>query len=113
MPTPHNEIGTKGGGLISEELKKMLVPIVITLVISFGGSWYANQQSQAELRYQTQANKEAIAVNLAAIKANSEAINQVVISMARFSEAQSRIAEDLKRLQDDQRMNNAQMNRQR
>lgn len=102
-----------GNGLVSNDLKKMLIPIAITLLISFGGSWYAAQQSQGEIRFKTDANKEAIAQNAANIKQLADAQNQIVIQMARFSEAQARIAEDLKQLQQDQRNNNFQMNRQK
>ncbi len=110
---PNDSTSTPQGAMISSDLKKMLVPVVVTLALSLGGSWFAAQQSQSEIRFQTQANKEAIAVNAAAIKANSDALNQIVISLAKFSEAQSRLAEDVKQIQSDQRINNAQMNRQR
>lgn len=105
--------GQNGGGLISPELKKMLVPFLLMLAVSFGGSWFAAQRSQDEVSFKTDANKEAIAQNAANIKQLADAQNQIVIQMARFSEAQTRIAEDLKQLQQDQRNNNFQMNRQR
>ncbi len=98
------------GALAAGEYKKMLIPIAITLLVNFGINYIAREQSQAELQFETKANKEAIAVNAANVKANSDALNQIVISMARFSEAQSRIAQDLKQLQDDQRYNNQRMN---
>ena len=110
---PQNFSTPQTGDLISPELKKMLVPICVTLLLSFGGSWYASNQSQGEIRFQTQANKEAIAAQGEIIKADREALNQLVISMARFSETQTRIAQDLKDLQTEQRNNNSQMNRQR
>lgn len=108
---PNDTSTPQNAALISSDLKKMLVPIAITLVLSLGGSWFTTQQSQSEVRFQTVANKEQIAALIQADKAQSESINQIVISMARFSESQARIAADLKQLQDDQRANNAQMNR--
>ena len=98
--TPHNP---NGGALLSSDLKKMLVIPVATMAAAFIVAWFTAQQSQSEIRFQTAANKEALAVNSAAIKANADAINQLVISMARYSEAQARIAEDMKLLQADQR----------
>lgn len=102
-----------GGGLVSNDFKKMLVPIVITLAISFSGSWFAAQQSQRELLFKTEANKEAITSAVANIKQLAEAQSQLVTQMAVSSDNQKRIAEDLKQLQQDQRNNNFQMNRQK
>ncbi|HXG83173.1 MAG TPA: hypothetical protein VNI84_04010 [Pyrinomonadaceae bacterium] len=93
------------GTLVSNDLKKMLVVPAMTLIVAVVVAWYAAQQSQSELRFQSAANKEQIQTNAAAIKANSDAVNLLVISTARNADTMARLAEDLKEWQLEQRAN--------
>ncbi len=102
--TPHHT----DGALISNDLKKMLLVPVLALVGSFGVSYFTTQRSLDQLAFQVQANKEQVAANAAVAKANAEATNQLVISMARTSEALTRVASDLKEIQLELRTNGSQ-----
>jgi hypothetical protein len=95
------------GALISNDLKKMLLVPVMALVGSFGVSYFTTQRQLDQLEFQAQVNKENITANAAGIKANAEATNQLVISMARTSEALTRVASDLKEIQIEMRTNNS------
>jgi hypothetical protein len=91
------------GALVSNDLKKLLIVPAMTLIIAVVVAWYAAQQSQSELRFQSAANKEQIQINAAAIKANSDAVNLLVISTARNADTMTRLAEDFKEWQLEQR----------
>ncbi len=95
------------GALISNDLKKMLLVPVLALVGSFGVSYFTTQRSLDQIAFQTSANKEQIVANALAIKANADATNQLVISMARTSESLTRVASDLKEIQVEMRTNGA------
>ena len=102
MPNDTTPLHTNGT-LISNDLKKMLLVPALTLVGAFGVSYFTTQRAQDQLEFQTQANKEAAIANAAAIKTNAEAINQVVISMARTTESLTRLASDQRDLQQELR----------
>ena len=85
--------------LVSADLKKMLIVPAMTLFVAGVVAWYAAQSSLTELRFQAQTNKENIGINAGNIKSQGEAINQIVISIARISENQARIASDVKDIQ--------------
>ncbi len=78
----------------------------MTMIIAVVVAWYAAQQSQSELRYRVETLEKNEAATGASIKAIGEAQNQIVITMARNADALARIAEDLRRLQDEQRSAN-------
>ncbi len=101
--TPHHT----NGALISNDLKKMLLVPVLALVGSFGISYFTTQRQLDQLEFNAVVNKENIAANSLAIKANAEATNQLVISMARTSEALTRVASDLKEIQVEMRTSGA------
>lgn len=106
MPTDNPTTpANANGALISSDLKKMLLVPVLALFGSFGVSYFTTQRSLDQVDFQTQANKEQIAANAVAIKANAEATNQLVVSMARTSEALTRVAADLKEIQLEMRSN--------
>lgn len=98
--------------LISSDLKKMLIVPALTLLIAVAVAWFAAQGSQSELRFKVESLEKKDSATEASIKANTDAINQMVITMARNADAMTRLAEDLKVLTEEQRRN-WQMNRQK
>jgi hypothetical protein len=89
--------------LISGDLKKMLVIPLLTMIGAVIIAWFAAQQSQNEMRFKVETlekNDVAMQQNLKAI---IEAQTQFAIAMARFSENQTRLAEDMRGIQADQR----------
>ncbi len=89
--------------LISGDLKKLLIVPAMTLIIAVVVAWYAAQQSQSEIRYRVETLEKNEAATQASIKAIGDAQNQIVITMARNADAITRIAEDLKAVQTEQR----------
>lgn len=81
----------------------MLVVPIITMVVTVLIAWFAAQQSQSELRYKVETLEKNENTTATERKANADAINQLVITMTKISEAQARMASDLKDLQDEQR----------
>lgn len=110
---PNNEIHETqspgqqpGAGLISEDFKKMLIIPAITLILNFAYSWYASQAANGKMEYRIETLEKNEAAAQASVKANADALNQLVIQTARSAEAMSRLAQDTRDNQADIRQMN-------
>lgn len=79
--------------------------MVFGLVIILGTFLWNANSGQSHITFQTEANQKAIEVNAANIKANADAMNNFLIALTKLSEAQNRLAEDVKNMQQIQQKN--------
>lgn len=99
----------KPGDSMGENFKKFVPSMVFGVVVILGTFFWNANSGQSQLAFQTEANRKAIEANAENIKANAETMNQFLIAITKLSEAQNRLAEDVKAIQAQQQRNTEMM----
>lgn len=106
MPDIHNtESSARPGDSMADNFKKFVPSMVFGIVIILGTFLWNANSGQSHIAFQVEANQKAIEQNAANIKVNAETMNNFLIAITKLSEAQNRLAEDVKSLQAQQQRN--------
>lgn len=90
---------------MADNFKKFLPSAIFGVVIILGTFFWNANSGQSQLAFQTEANRKAIEQNAENTKQNAENLNQFLIALTKLSEAQNRLAEDVKAIQQQQQRN--------
>jgi hypothetical protein len=86
-------------------LKKNAVTLAFAVVFAFYTFIYNSHDSQKDLAYQVATHTKAIEKLVAADKEQSDAMSNILIALTKVSEAQNRLATDIRDITEQQRRN--------
>lgn len=89
----------------AEAVKKQTVAIFCGAVFLLYQFFWNSHDSQKDLNYQVTSNTKAIEKLITADKEQSETMNNFLIALTKVSEAENRLASDVRDMQEQQRKN--------
>ena len=99
---------------MAENFKKYVPAAVFAVFVILASYVWTQNNGQSQLVFQVNQNQKVIEQLAANNKANADTMNQFLIMLTKQSEAQNRLAEDLKAVQQNQqRINDAMLDRKR
>ena len=107
MPREENTSQREASGehWLLDGLKKQAVAVVFAALWAFYTFVWNSHDSVRDLKYQVDTNTKAIEKLQIADKEQADTQNQFLIALTKVSEAQNRLAQDVKDIQEQQRKN--------